>query len=139
MKLVDNFTFLIIEDDDIDLMTIQRALAKAEVTNPIFYARNGLEGLNLLKSGKINKPMIILLDLNMPKMNGFEFLQIIRNDERWKLIPVIALTTSNMDSDKLKAYSLNVAGYIVKPVEFSDFIDTINSIEKYWSINQLPV
>ncbi|HEY9805987.1 MAG TPA: response regulator, partial [Candidatus Obscuribacterales bacterium] len=113
---------LLVDDDEVDVMNVQRAFKKNNITNPLYIAANGLEALMLLR-GQNGAPMpsqrrLILLDLNMPKMNGIEFLRELRTDGDLKHIPVIVLTTSNEDSDKVEAYNLNVAGYILKPVTF---------------------
>ena len=79
-------------------------------------------------------PKVILLDINMPKMNGIEFLKEIRRDEKLKNIVVFVMTTSNEDRDKINAYELNVAGYILKPLSFKKFVEAINNLTKYWSI-----
>ncbi len=111
----------------VDVMNMQRAFKKNNINNPLYIANNGLEALVMLR-GNGNPPTIpseqriILLDLNMPKMNGIEFLRELRADSVLRLIPVIVLTTSNEDRDKVEAYNLNVAGYIVKPVTFSSFV-----------------
>ena len=134
---------LLVEDDEVDVMNVQRAFKKNNITNPLFIASNGLEALSILRGSnpKINIPLvrrIILLDLNMPKMNGIEFLRVLRADEQLQSIPVIVLTTSNEDKDKVEAYKLNVAGYILKPVTFSSFVETVATMNKYWSLVEIP-
>ncbi len=134
---------LLVEDDDVDVMNVQRAFKKNNITNPLFFASNGLEALSVLRGSnqKINIPQvrrIILLDLNMPKMNGIEFLRELRADEQLQSIPVIVLTTSNEDKDKVEAYKLNVAGYILKPVTFSNFVETVATMNKYWTLVEIP-
>ena len=134
---------LLVEDDEVDVMNVQRAFKKNNITNPLFFASNGLEALSILRgsNAKISIPQerrIILLDLNMPKMNGIEFLRVLRADEQLQSIPVIVLTTSNEDKDKVEAYKLNVAGYILKPVTFSNFVETVATMNKYWSLVEIP-
>jgi CheY-like chemotaxis protein len=134
---------LLVEDDEVDVMNVQRAFKKNNITNPLFFATNGLEALSILRgsNAKITIPpvrRIILLDLNMPKMNGIEFLRVLRADEQLQSIPVIVLTTSNEDKDKVEAYKLNVAGYILKPVTFSNFVETVGTMNKYWSLVEIP-
>lgn len=134
---------LLVEDDEVDVMNVQRAFKKNNITNPLYLAANGLEALSLLRGSdcQTNMPQIrrlILLDLNMPKMNGIEFLKELRADESLKSIPVIVLTTSNEDKDKVEAYKLNVAGYILKPVTFSSFVDTVATMNKYWDLSEMP-
>ncbi len=134
---------LLVEDDEVDVMNVQRAFKKNNITNPLFLASNGLEALSILRGSdkQINIPQarrIILLDLNMPKMNGIEFLRELRADEKLQSIPVIVLTTSNEDKDKVEAYKLNVAGYILKPVTFSNFVETVATMNKYWTLVEIP-
>ena len=134
---------LLIEDDEVDVMNVKRAFKKNNITNPLYTASNGLEGLALLRgNGKTAEiPLerrLILLDLNMPKMNGIEFLRALRADPKLKAIPVIVLTTSNEDRDKVEAYNLNVAGYILKPVTFSNFVETVATLNQYWTLSEMP-
>ncbi|MBD2042776.1 response regulator [Microcoleus sp. FACHB-672] len=134
---------LLVEDDEVDVMNVRRAFKKNNITNPLYVANNGLEALFMLR-GNGEAPLIpakrrlILLDINMPKMNGIEFLRELRADNSLKSIPVIVLTTSNEDKDKVEAYHLNVAGYILKPVTFSSFVDAIATLNKYWTLSEIP-
>lgn len=132
---------LLVEDDEVDVMNVKRAFKKNNITNPLYFAANGLEALLVLRGDK-NPPMprerrLILLDLNMPKMNGIEFLRELRSDPELRTIPVIVLTTSNEDRDKVEAYNLNVAGYILKPVTFSNFVETMATLNKYWTLSEI--
>ncbi len=130
---------VLIEDDDIDVMNVKRALERAHVTNPLFVAHNGLEGLELLRGNQVPRDRrLVLLDLNMPKMNGIEFLRELRNDPALKATPVVVLTTSDDDRDKIHAYDLNVAGYLLKPVTFTNFVDVMAALNKYWALVELP-
>jgi len=130
---------VLIEDDDIDVMNVRRALERAHVTNPLFVAHNGLEGLELLRSDKVPKDRrLVLLDLNMPKMNGIEFLREVRKDPTLRSTAVVVLTTSDDDRDKVQAYDLNVAGYLLKPVTFVNFVDVMAALNKYWALVELP-
>jgi len=134
---------LLVEDDEVDVMNVQRAFKKSNITNPLYLASNGLEALSILRgsNSQLNMPQgrrLILLDLNMPKMNGIEFLKELRLDENLKSIPVIVLTTSNEDKDKVEAYKFNVAGYILKPVTFSSFVETVATMNKYWTLSEMP-
>ena len=133
---------LLVEDDEVDVMNVQRAFKKNNINNPLDIASNGLEALNMLrKEGESTVPKqrrLILLDLNMPKMNGIEFLRELRSDQKLKHIPVVILTTSNEDKDKVEAYNLNVAGYILKPVTFSNFIQVMATLDKYWNLSEMP-
>ena len=133
---------LLVEDDEVDVMNVQRAFKKNNITDPLYLATNGLEALLMLR-GDGSPPLmpperrLILLDLNMPKMNGIEFLRELRADSELKVIPVIVLTTSNEDRDKVEAYHLNVAGYILKPVTFSNFVETVATLNKYWTMSEM--
>jgi len=130
---------LIVEDDEVDVMNVQRAFRKNNIANPLFVAGNGLEALELLRGGKVPRDRrIILLDLNMPKMNGIEFLRELRADPELLPTPVIVLTTSNDERDRIEAYNLNVAGYLLKPVTFSNFCETMATLNKYWALVELP-
>lgn len=130
---------LLVEDDEVDVMTVKRAFRQNHITNPLFVAGDGIEALEMLRSGELPKGRrIVLLDLNMPRMNGIEFLQELRKDRDLAATPVIVLTTSNEDEDKVKAYDLNVAGYLVKPVTFLNFCDLMVALNKYWSLVELP-
>lgn len=130
---------VLVEDDEIDVMNVRRALDRAHVTNPLFVANNGLEGLELLRSGRVPRDRrLVLLDLNMPKMNGIEFLRELREDPELRGTPVVVLTTSDDERDKVHAYDLNVAGYLLKPVTFINFVDVMSTLNKYWALVELP-
>jgi CheY-like chemotaxis protein len=130
-KLVN---ILLVEDDEVDIMNVQRAFKKNNITNPLFIARNGLEALDKLRNKIVPVPQIIILDINMPQMNGIEFLQELRKDDNLKHLSVFVMTTSNEDSDKLNAYNLNVAGYILKPLSFEKFIASVATLDSYWKL-----
>jgi CheY-like chemotaxis protein len=136
---------LLVEDDELDVMNVRRAFKKNKVLNPLFVAGNGLDALDMLRGVGGNAPevplarRIILLDLNMPKMNGIEFLRELRHDPMLNLIPVIVLTTSDEDRDKVEAFQLNVAGYILKPVTLTHFIETMATLNKYWTLSEIPL
>jgi CheY-like chemotaxis protein len=130
---------LLVEDDEVDVMNVRRAFQKNRITNPLFVAGNGVEALDQLRGGKIPRDRrIVLLDLNMPQMNGIEFLREIRRDPELNLTPVIVLTTSNDERDRIEAYNLNVAGYLLKPVTFSNFCEVMAALNKYWALVELP-
>jgi CheY-like chemotaxis protein len=130
---------LLVEDDEVDVMNVRRAFQKNRITNPLFVATNGVEALEQLRGGKIPRDRrIVLLDLNMPQMNGIEFLREIRRDSELNLTPVIVLTTSNDERDRIEAYNLNVAGYLLKPVTFSNFCEVMAALNKYWALVELP-
>ncbi len=129
---------LLVEDDRIDVMTVKRALKELNVSNELMVAENGEEALAYLENGENEKPCIILLDLNMPRMNGIEFLRLIKQNESLKLLPVIVLTTSNQDQDKVESFRLCVAGYIVKPVSYLNFVEVMKTIDMYWTLSDMP-
>lgn len=134
---------LLVEDDEVDVMNVRRAFKKNNIQNPLFVAPNGLEALHMLRQDdgpSLIPPerRLILLDLNMPKMSGIEFLQELRADPKLRFIPVVVLTTSNQDQDRLRAYDLNVAGYLLKPVQFGNFSDLMASLNTYWAMCELP-
>ena len=130
---------LLVEDDEVDVMNVKRAFKKSHITNPLFVANNGIEALEKLRGGEIPKRRrLILLDLNMPRMNGIEFLRELRKDPEIASIPVVVLTTSNDDRDKVEAYNLNVAGYLLKPVTFVDFCELMAALNKYWALVEMP-
>jgi CheY-like chemotaxis protein len=130
---------LLVEDDELDVMNVQRAFKKNNIANPLHTAANGLEALEKLRGDAMPKDRrLILLDLNMPKMGGIEFLKELRADPELKATTVVVLTTSDEERDKVKAYDLNVAGYILKPVTLAAFIEIMATLNKYWSVNELP-
>ena len=129
---------LLVEDDTIDAMTVKRAFKELKVSNPLAHALNGEEALLHLRRGENENPCVILLDLNMPKMNGVEFLQIVKDDPSLKKIPVVVLTTSNEERDIIESFKLGVAGYIVKPVDYRKFVEAIRTIDLYWTLSELP-
>jgi CheY-like chemotaxis protein len=130
---------LLVEDDQVDVMNVRRAFEKNHIANPLYVATNGLEALEMLRSNLVPlERRIVLLDLNMPKMNGLEFLRELRADSVLQSIPVIVLTTSNDERDKIEAYNLNVAGYLLKPVTFLNFVDVMGTLNKYWTLVELP-
>lgn len=129
---------LLIEDDKVDVLTVRRALREANVTNTLYVASNGEEALTFLREHPHERPGIILLDLNMPRMNGIEFLGAIKADNQLKTIPVVVLTTSNEDRDRFQAFQYSAAGYMVKPVEYGKFVEMMKIIHGYWTISELP-
>lgn len=129
---------LLVEDDSIDVLTVKRALKDLEVTSELVPTGDGEEALAYLQDDRNSKPSVILLDLNMPKMNGMEFLKIIKSDDVLKKIPVIVLTTSNSEQDIAKSFELGAAGYMVKSVDYKRFMETIKTIDSYWTLSKLP-
>lgn len=130
---------LLVEDDDIDVMTVQRAFRKNNISNPLKVAGNGIEALEMLRSGEIPAVnRIVLLDINMPRMDGIEFLRELRADPELRATTVVVLTTSNEDRDRVQAYELNVAGYLLKPVTFVNFVEITAMLNKYWTLMEFP-
>ena len=134
-----SLNLLLVDDDDIDVMNVRRAFARARLTNPLYVAGDGIEALRMLRDGSVPPARrLVLLDINMPRMNGIEFLRELRADEALRSTPVVVLTTSAADEDKLNAYELNVAGYLVKPVTFPTFVDVMATLNRYWTLVELP-
>jgi CheY-like chemotaxis protein len=130
---------LLVDDDEVDVMTVKRAFTRANITNQVFVATDGIAALELLRSDGIPASRrLVLLDLNMPRMNGIEFLREVRGDPALQALTVVVLTTSNEDRDRVEAYQLNVAGYLVKPVTFHSFADVMATLNKYWTVMELP-
>lgn len=130
---------LLIEDDKVDIMTIERAIKDLKILNPLDIVFNGQEAINFLRNEKNPKPSLILLDINMPVMNGIEFLKIVKADDTLKIIPVVVLTTSREEQDKFNGFQLGVAGYMVKPVDYKQFVEVIRTINLYWLLSEVPI
>jgi len=131
-------SILLIEDDAIEVMKMNRTIGKLNLNHRIEIANNGEEALTILTESS-ELPDIILLDLNMPKINGIEFLGILKSDNRLKHIPTVILTTSNNNRDLLECYKIGVSGYILKPLKYEEYVDKIEKLLSYWSINELIV
>jgi CheY-like chemotaxis protein len=129
---------LLVEDDRVDAMTIKRALKDLNVTNLLVHTLNGEEALNHLRAESSNSPCIILLDLNMPKMNGIEFLKVIKANDEFKKIPVVVITTSQEEQDISESFKLSVAGYITKSTDYKKFAEAIRTVNLYWTLSELP-
>jgi CheY-like chemotaxis protein len=129
---------LLVEDDTIDAMTVQRAFRDLKIANQLIRVRNGEEALDYLTEPDNEMPCVILLDLNMPKMNGTEFLEVVKENQTLKRIPVVVLTTSNEERDVTESFRRSVAGYIVKPVDYLKFVAAIQTIDLYWTLSELP-
>ncbi|AIG29825.1 response regulator [Flavobacterium psychrophilum] len=134
--MAKSLNILLIEDDTIEIMKFNRVLKTIESNHKIIEANNGEEALEILKE-KENTPDIIILDLNMPRINGIEFLGILKQDPVLKYIPAIILTTSNNHTDILECYKIGIAGYVLKPLKYDDYVDRIKKMLDYWSINEL--
>ena len=130
-------TILLVEDDRVDIMTVQRALKKNQIVNPLYVARTGLEALSMLRGedgfDRISPPpALILLDLNLPKMSGIEFLRELRDDPELKDLRIIVLTSSNEPKDRAAAFEFDVDDYIVKPHSFDEFTRAMATILALW-------
>jgi len=134
----EQLTILLVEDDDVDAQGIKRSFSKKRIANTIVRAHDGLEALGLLRTGGITSPYIILLDLQMPRMNGLEFLAEIRKDENLQASVVFVLTTSHAEEDITAAYSKQIAGYFVKDDVGAGFCEMLEMLEGYWKIAHLP-
>jgi len=135
---ISNKPILLVEDDQVDVMTVTRALKELHVTNPLVQRENGEEALAYLRDPANTTPCIILLDLNMPVMNGIEFLRVIKHDEALRRTPVVVLTTSEEQQDKVNSFNFGVAGYMAKPVDYRQFVEVMRSINTYWTISEMP-
>ena len=129
-------SILLIEDDKIEKMKVKRTMETHGLHHKIIEANNGEEALQIL-SGSKNLPDIILLDLNMPKINGLEFLKILKDDTRLKYLPVIVVTTSANHKDVKQCYELGIAGYITKPLKYEKYVEKLKIVLDYWSSNEL--
>lgn len=134
---VQHSDILVVEDDIVDIMTIQRAVKQLGIPNHIIYRHNGLEALEYLNACDCF-PGLVLLDLNMPRMNGIEFLEVIRSKQEFATLPVVVLTTSQEQSDKMQSFNLSISGYMVKPVDYIKFKDMVQTIHHYWQLSELP-
>ncbi|MFJ1471741.1 response regulator [Massilia orientalis] len=132
-----NRTILLVEDDKVDVLTTRRALKEIHVTNPLVVCENGEEGLAWLRDNA-DVPCLVLLDLNMPVMNGIEFLEHIKRDARLRRIPTVVLTTSEEQEDKVRTFDLGIAGYMAKSVDYRRFVEIMRSIDLYWTMSELP-
>jgi CheY-like chemotaxis protein len=130
---------LLVDDDEFNVMSVRKALEKGKLDNPLFTAEDGIEALELLRGGTIPAHRrLVLLDLNMPRMNGLEFLRELRDDPELHRTAVVMLTTSTEERDRIEAYSLHVAGYLVKPVRSGAFVDLMKTLDSYWALMEMP-
>ena len=131
-----NLKVLLIEDNLIEIMKMKRTLSLLKLEHIFQEAKNGEEALDILKD-KGNYPDLILLDLNMPKLSGIEFLSILKNNKDIQHIPTVILTTSDNQKDLEECYKIGVSGYVLKPLKYDDYVKKIESVLSYWSINEL--
>jgi CheY-like chemotaxis protein len=131
-----------VEDDDLFLMGLNRAFKAAKIANPVSFAHDGIEALDMLRGtnghARLRRPFLILLDLNMPRMDGIEFLRELRKDEELKKSIVFVMTTSDADEDKVKAYNLGVAAYILKSNPANAFLEATALLDTYWRVVEFP-
>lgn len=133
-----NSAILLVEDDDVDAMTVRRAFRELKVTNPLVQRSNGEAAIEYLRSAPQDAPCLIMLDLNMPVMNGIEFLQVVKQHPLWRRIPAVVLTTSEEEQDKIASFDLSVAGYMTKPVDYRQFVEAMRTIDAYWTLSEVP-
>ncbi|MCT4583429.1 MAG: response regulator [Peptostreptococcaceae bacterium] len=132
-----NKKIMLIEDDYVDALTIKRAFRDIKVENELIIAEDGEKALEMLKTME-EYPQVIILDLNMPKLSGVEFLKIIKKDDDLSIIPVVIMTTSKEDEDKLNCYKNGISGYIEKPIDYNEFLEILKIVYDYWMINEFP-
>ncbi len=129
---------LLVEDDTIDAMAVKKAFKYLHIKNNLFIVANGEEALDYLRDKDNPRPQIVLLDLNMPKMGGIEFMKIAKADDQLKKVPVVILTTSKAEQDRVITFNLGAAGYIMKPMDHNDFIGMMEKIHQYWEMTLFP-
>jgi CheY-like chemotaxis protein len=135
-------TILLVDDDKVDTMAVRRSFRELNITNPVIATRNGIEALECLRGenghDKVASPCLVLLDLNMPRMGGIEFLGELRNDPALRRTVVFVMTTSEAEEDRMRAYDKNVAGYVLKHRPGQSFLDTIGMLQHYWQTIEFP-
>jgi CheY-like chemotaxis protein len=129
---------LLVEDDRVDAMTTERAFREIGVKNELVRKVDGEGAMDYLKDERTSKPCIILLDLNMPKMNGIELMRLLKADDELKMIPVVVLTTSKQEEDRDESFKLGTAGYMIKRTDYDEFLQMIEAINRYWTFSELP-
>lgn len=132
----DSRPILLVEDDTVDAMAVRRATKDLKVSNPLITVGDGEQALDFLRDPSNDAPCLILLDINMPKMNGIEFLREAKSDPKLKRIPVVVFTTSKEDQDKVDSFDLGVAGYMVKPADYLKFLEVIRAVDVYWALSE---
>jgi CheY-like chemotaxis protein len=130
---------LLVDDDEVDVLNVKRALERGRITNQIWVANDGHEGLAALRGQELPRERrLVLLDINMPRMNGIEMLREVRADPALQMTSVVVLTTSNDDRDRIESFRLNVAGYLLKPVTFVSFVELMVALNRYWTLVEFP-
>ena len=142
----DSFVILMAEDDEHDIVATKRAWKKHHIANPLYIVKDGEECLDFLhqrgkysEPGTAPRPGIVMLDIKMPKMDGLAVLKQIREDNGLRHLPVIILTTSKAEEDRIRGYDLGVNAYIVKPVGFDSFSEAVKTISLFWQLVELPM
>lgn len=142
MSCMDTVTFLLVEDDDLDVEIVKRAFSKLKLANPIVRAVDGIDALDHLRGTgdrqKIEGDFIILLDINMPRMNGLEFLEELRSDPELRRSVVFVLTTSESEKDIFRAYDLHISGYVLKGMMGTSLDDALKMLNAFWKVVVLP-
>jgi CheY-like chemotaxis protein len=140
--MTETVSIMIVDDDEIDVRAIERGLQQQRISNPVFVASDGRQGLDMLRGegghAKIPQPALIVLDLNMPRMTGLEFLEALRADKKLAGSIVFVLTSSNADEDKAAAYQRHIAGYVVKSDAGVSFLKAVQMVQKYVLCVQFP-
>jgi len=136
--MTERGSILLVEDDGVDQMSVQRSFKDLKIVRRLGIKENGVEALEFLRDNRNERPFLILLDLNLPRTNGLGFLQALRKDEALKMLPVVVLTSSKEQRDEVESFGLNVAGYMIKPVDYQDFVELIRTVDKYWDTSELP-
>lgn len=135
-------TILVVDDDKVDVMAIKRSFIELKIRNPIVEARDGIEALERLRGengyDKVPTPCLVLLDLNMPRMGGLEFLDAVRDDPVLCHYVIFVMTTSAAEEDRMHAYDKNVAGYVLKHRPGQTFLEAISMLEHYWRVIEFP-
>ncbi|MGE5296883.1 MAG: response regulator [Solirubrobacterales bacterium] len=137
--MICNMPILLVEDDPVDALAIKRAVQDLHLKASLTHVVCARDAIAHLRSAQNDKPGLILLDLHMPDTDGLEFLQVLKNDPALTDIPVVALTGSDAPRDVLKSFDLGIAGYMVKSTQYKDLLETIRTIQDYWSLSQSPV
>lgn len=133
---MENLHILFIDDDEIERLKFNRICKQSEYKTTITQAENGEEALQRIEE---KLPQLIILDLNMPKMNGIEFLSILRKNERLKYIPIVVLSSSDNQDDVKKCFEIGISGYLIKPLRYDDYKQTITKLLAYWNVNNLLI
>jgi CheY-like chemotaxis protein len=132
----DTRPILLVEDDQVDAMAVKRAVRDLNIANPLDVVGDGEQALEYLRDEARQLPCLIFLDINMPRMNGIEFLRVAKADVELKRIPVVVLTTSKEDQDKFDSFELGVAGYMIKPADYLKFVEVVRAVDCYWTISE---